>query len=394
MVLKLEEPAERMILTEMSFILSRYMGNELLNSVLSLLLLVLVSSLAIEYAGEGRGVQRERAKALRTDWASGQVHGSLAQRIAQQLSNCSRPYYYQLTDYGLGSNLHTWSQALCNAFGRGGTLQQLPDPWIWNDQQFCRGRTSPPLYCYFNLQNNCVIENEDMEVEIVDHNNNIKNCPEWVEDDSSRQEFRAAAMEVLFSNLSLSLVHEAEDTALRLFGPNGAPEDMITVHIRRGDKRDEMELPSMAIFVDAIRNLTLQYQIALPVHLFVITESPDVIMDFQSELHQQGLRYVLYHIDQPINSNNQSSHTHSPPKLAKLTHGATGKTSLVSLLLGLEARFYILTTGSNWSRLIDELRRNKVNYNGYYSNPSSEMKCSKRCTVMVDLMHAFRFHNW
>ena len=45
----------------------------------------------------------------------------------------------------------------------------------------------------------------------------------------------------------------------------------------------------------------------------------------------------------------------SPMKAARATRGALGLHSLVSLLLTLEARFYVVTSLSNWGALICEL---------------------------------------
>ena len=45
----------------------------------------------------------------------------------------------------------------------------------------------------------------------------------------------------------------------------------------------------------------------------------------------------------------------SPMKAARETRGALGLQSLVSLLLTLEARFYVVTALSNWGALIHEL---------------------------------------
>ena len=42
-------------------------------------------------------------------------------------------------------------------------------------------------------------------------------------------------------------------------------------------------------------------------------------------------------------------------------HGIQGKTSIVSLLLALEANYYVLATASSWSRVINELRTNVIN---------------------------------
>jgi hypothetical protein len=41
--------------------------------------------------------------------------------------------------------------------------------------------------------------------------------------------------------------------------------------------------------------------------------------------------------------------------------GALGLNSLITLLLSLEGRFFVLTASSNWSILINELRRGRIN---------------------------------
>ena len=51
----------------------------------------------------------------------------------------------------------------------------------------------------------------------------------------------------------------------------------------------------------------------------------------------------------------------------------TGLVSLATLLVALEAEYYVLSLGSNWSRLIDELRRTRVD------------GVCRGCTKMVDL---------
>jgi hypothetical protein len=59
--------------------------------------------------------------------------------------------------------------------------------------------------------------------------------------------------------------------------------------------------------------------------------------------------------------------------MAQSSDGVIGRTSLVALLIAMEAKYYVLTSGSNWSRLIDELRKGVV-----------DVDCGN-CTVMIDL---------
>lgn len=58
---------------------------------------------------------------------------------------------------------------------------------------------------------------------------------------------------------------------------------------------------------------------------------------------------------------------------AEKSKGRAGLVALASLLLSIEADDYVLTTGSNWSRLMNELRKNVLN-----------PRCNG-CTNMVDL---------
>ena len=251
------------------------------------------------------------------------------------------------TPPGLGSDLHTWSQALCNAMQLGMALS-VRGSWIWDDSEWCRAgaglesegvdreidaATVPtpvdaaasagprqPGSCYFQGAAGTVPSNDRCPpASFVDwdngrargscqnamgrytrYTNALRNltwhplfcsrphvqpcgdqaahlpfntrtrtpscncdrvsvghvarcgkgqiqwssqkCPSIINTSSvamgirTRQEFRAAAMEYLFSRLSPRLVHAAECALVELFGPGGPPRpsDLITVHLRFG----------------------------------------------------------------------------------------------------------------------------------------------------------------
>ncbi len=59
---------------------------------------------------------------------------------------------------------------------------------------------------------------------------------------------------------------------------------------------------------------------------------------------------------------------------AEKTGGLIGLNSIVALLLSLESKFYVLTTSSNWSRVINELRLARL-----------DPECGG-CTDMIDLV--------
>jgi hypothetical protein len=64
----------------------------------------------------------------------------LAQEIYLHQSDCSRPMTVYLVDWlaGLGSNLHIWSQALCDAWELGSRIHAYTrGVWVWLDQIHC-----------------------------------------------------------------------------------------------------------------------------------------------------------------------------------------------------------------------------------------------------------------
>ena len=77
----------------------------------------------------------------------------------------------------------------------------------------------------------------------------------------------------------------------------------------------------------------------------------------------------------------------SPMNLAKKGAQTLGRHSLISLLIAMEARHYIITTGSNWSRLIDELRTNVLNAKCEIEKSAIDSRIGDSyCTTVMDLM--------
>ena len=64
--------------------------------------------------------------------------------------------------------------------------------------------------------------------------------------------------------------------------------------------------------------------------------------------------------------------------LAAEEMGIVGSTSLLQLFLALEARLFVCTTGSNWCRLINELRKTRLDRSA---------GCGGNCTLFADLCY-------
>lgn len=255
----------------------------------------------------------------------------------------------------------------------GQTVVQVKERWLWNDEEFCKDpQHQYPLSCYFNIRHEC--PNSTVEGEIG-HRNKFGTCTKYIWDMDSRQAFRLAGTEYLFSNLSTALIAETEKAIVDVFGQDGIPENLISVHMRWGDKRKEMQLVEENEYIAAIENFVSNHTLTEP-HVYITTESAEALEKMRQALAQQHPTWKVHYY-------HQNSRGVVPTGMADQTKGAIGKDSLVSLLLAMEAKYYVITSGSNWSRLIDELRRSVV-----------DVDCGG-CTEMVDLRQAWLGNqNW
>ena len=97
--------------------------------------------------------------------------------------------------------------------------------------------------------------------------------------------------------------------------------------------------------------LFTQHRITNP-SVFLTTEDPIALAEFLKAAPKSWKQVLVY---KPAVS--PYSAMHSQAMNAKANGGATGRHALIALLLALEARYFVLTGASNWSRLINELRK-------------------------------------
>jgi hypothetical protein len=136
------------------------------------------------------------------------------------------------------------------------------------------------------------------------------------------------------------------------------PHGTISIHIRHGDKHKEMALvPTEDYLKEAARLVKLHPIFLSPYRIFLSTEDPSAI-DEMSESIMKGTStrinsFLLNWWDVPRENSN------GPEQLAKFNSLPKAQLTLVwwlQLLLALECDAWIGTRGSNWNRLIDELR--------------------------------------
>ncbi|GAX26545.1 hypothetical protein FisN_23Lh073 [Fistulifera solaris] len=341
-------------------------------------------------------VDHRRLNRLRRDWTTLRPYHSLsplAQQLYSHQHNCTLPSanFWFRNRFGLGSDLHVWSQAVCNAMQHQVRIRSI-GPWIWQSRVDCATRTSDssnkddsfssPMACYFPLAEPDCSWRDSMNPSPhlttlnltkgrgVLINNACRDIRE--ERNVTVSAWRAAAMEYLFSTLSLQLQIEA-NRQMHLVFPNGViPTDLITVHIRWGDKEDEMKLVPMSDYIRAVVDLAKDLQ---QVHVYLSTTDPSAVYEFVSQSPKEWKIYIdayfqEYYKQQLSSNRNQYNQN---PSLSLKHDGKPGFMALASLLVALEANAFVLTTASNWSRLLNELRQSIL-----------DPECD-HCTRMIDL---------
>jgi hypothetical protein len=128
------------------------------------------------------------------------------------------------------------------------------------------------------------------------------------------------------------------------------PPGLVHAHVRHGDKYTEMTLQGTARYLAAAQALVITQPTAFRRILFVSTEDEAVLSEAQ-DAAKDG--WSIVHSD--IKRSN-SGPLAQVLDLGKDRAGYTTRTHLLQLLMSLECDAWIGTRGSNWNRLIDELR--------------------------------------
>lgn len=379
-----------------------------------------------------KGLHQEalnKGSSLRFDWTNLPPLTPLGREIERSQSQCldvkavkehgpQQIVHFELMASGMGSSLHTWMEPLCHAVENNKVLITGGDLWMWNDneacpQEFQRKQALKPkdwptpsdkmewdvpeyssLWCFFGWHESalrCPPGTLAWNESVADYGMDWRaySC-DSITDNYGRMGMHAAVAEWLFQNVSQLVIKEAErqireeafpvatNSTLR---PETAshnrfhrwigmpdPSSLITVHIRWGDKASEMDLVSIDEVVNAILSLLTPDELSGQklVHIYVASEDPGALIKF----HEAAMvRNWQVHASGPTN---RMAGSYSMMSLAYDSRKA-GLQSLAALLIALQANRYVLTRGSNWSRLIDELRKSVL-----------DSRCGN-CTVMIDL---------
>lgn len=339
---------------------------------------------------------------LRLDWTNLPLTTELSRQMAAHQGDCSLPLGTLVfrNRFGLGSDLHQWGQALCNGLEKGLRLRTV-EKWIWMDQTECGesgdddGDPILPsaMLCYFPHAE-LVCKNDTNAARQHPHfdpthslsgaNGYVEDlCPSIQNGTNSKLRIpviRRAATEFLMSKLHPRVIQDAERQLNIVFrGHDEVPKDLITVHVRWGDKGAEMKLVQIEGYIRAVQSILEQRQNKTtllednpsPVNIFLATEDPEAVSQFQRTMPGHWNVFVdqahTELVQQRIDGYNGS------PKLSKALKGRVGLLTLGSLLVAMEADAFVLTTESNWSRVMNEIRQTIL-----------DSRCGN-CTTMIDL---------
>jgi hypothetical protein len=190
-------------------------------------------------------------------------------------------------------------------------------------------------------------------------------------------DIRAAGIEFLFSRTSPLVVKEAQRQLEKVFSGivDRLPSRLITVHIRWGDKEKEMDLLPIQDYIDAVLDLTGRGSEGIgdgSVGIFLATEDPQAAQEFQQAAAAQNWTVYLDAYYQEFQSERLPGYNNNG-RMSTQLKGRPGLVAVASLLVAMQANDYVLTSRSNWSKLINELRMNVV-----------DPRCNA-CTRVIDL---------
>lgn len=309
---------------------------------------------------------------LRLDWTNLPPRSEIAKRLQNLQRNCSLPYMkyeWRPQGYGIGSDLHVWGNNLWAGLIFSHRLKS-PDPWIWADLETCQGKLS--WDCYFPaVEPNCPGETFKPGRIIAGTCQKLMAWPPTYE----IADFRAAATEFVFSSLSDIVIREAERQRHAVFGDKGVPSNLITVHVRWGDKALEGSRKNNPIggFIAGVEKIVEERKID-SVHILLCTEDPLAEAAFRKAALPMWTIYLDHFYTEFLPHRKDRKVVYNVPSFITMDlNGRPGLWALGSLLVAMEANYFVMTTKSNWARLMNELRKNII-----------DPRCDG-CTFMVDL---------
>ena len=327
-------------------------------------------------------------------------------------ANCSNPACF----YKAGRNMTAKAH-------HGGTTspvrRPLPSPWVLDDPRSCLhgGSLALPMSCSFEgsllmpcgkklldtVKHGAVSQRSVEFLSLMPGSRSQQKsgchifygCPET----SACGNGFGAALEYLFAHLGRPVLDRARSAMSLVFG-GSVPSELITVHMRWGDKVTETGINPVDDYIEAVQTMQSRWATSTNAtqHVFVTTEDRAALDSFSGAVRAQALPWKIYAWDQSIIQDSRvtsgtGSTPMAPPRLAERSDGSLGITSLAALLIAVEAKYYVLSPNSNWGHLINEVqalawRRSpcagqSIRRAASSNNPTEQLGMFTRCPWVV-----------
>jgi hypothetical protein len=189
----------------------------------------------------------------------------------------------------------------------------------------------------------------------------------------SVSDWRREAVTFLFMHVRPWLLDHAcsERARIQLEAPD------ITLHIRWGDKWKEMHLVEMQHYIDKVKDIVIKFSYPPDVKIFIMTEDQRALDEFRALADPRWKVQVYEPAVFPLSTNWRED----SPRTVGATGHDVATSSLVAMFMCLEATHYIGASGSNWARLMNELRQSRNMYSA----------TCKGCTYFHDLHTAYEW---
>lgn len=230
---------------------------------------------------------------------------------------------FKMNNFGMGSDLHTFGQALWNMKANNQSCFSVEESWIWD--------RSGRLFDWPWVPHCKAPYDFSSQTSIVH---------------MSKREARAQALAFTLSFLRPSVYTAARNAANALhFLAHDIEVPLVTVHIRWSDKWMEMKLFPIEAYINAVNAFNLT-----KFAVYVATEDVNAIAAFKARAPKHWNVYTYLKGTSKLSSGKSGR----PTELA-LKDPKAGFHALISLFVGLQSSYFVVSGGSNWSRLILEL---------------------------------------
>lgn len=274
---------------------------------------------------------------------------------------------------GIGAIMHVTGTHLGGAVEKGAVfLFNERSGEEWTDETTCGSVRN--WECFFRAPSHCTLEH------VTPTNSDVDSGPRFLPaafrdmlyaavpdmtEDAAKYWWRAQSVAYLMrlNDMTLAAVRALRTDALLIGLSEGSrltpadvakiplPSGAIHAHVRHGDKYTEMLLQGTARYTNASIALTLAQPFTLRRILYISTEDSNVPAEAGVLLAKKDWTVLHYGI--------RRSNTGPLTQIKDLGEGTAGNTTrthLQQLVMSMEADAWVGTRGSNWNRLLDELR--------------------------------------